>query len=133
MHTLIELFKIKKDHSNWTNTWGTVARYIRYTEILNNIFLLDDIYEDDIDDELEIARLFKSGSDVDYLDEVDNSTEVKTICINKALKSLKTVYIFLIQQENASGYMKLIDKIEKFIKREQINSMQQTTIDKYFK
>jgi hypothetical protein len=29
--------------------------------------------------------------------------------------------------------MKLMDKIEKFIKREQINSMQQTIIDKYFR
>ncbi|CAG8750622.1 11637_t:CDS:1, partial [Rhizophagus irregularis] len=82
----------------------------------------------------EIARLFKSGSDADHPDEVDDSTEVETICINEALKSLKTVHTFLIQQENnASGYMKLMDKIEKFIKREQINLMQQTTINKYFR
>ncbi len=81
----------------------------------------------------EIARLFKSGSDTDHPDEIDDSTEVETICINEALKSLKSIHTFLIQQENASGYIKLTDKLEKFIKREQINSMQQTTIDKYFR
>ena len=72
---------------------------------------------------LEIARLFKSGLDTDHPDEIDDSTEVETICINEALKSLKTIHTFLIQQENASGYIKLTDKLEKFIKREQINSM----------
>ncbi|PKY40390.1 hypothetical protein RhiirA4_453757 [Rhizophagus irregularis] len=124
----------------------TIQNCWNHTEILPNTFPLDDIYKDDIDNELdivylipedqiisEIARLFKSESDADHPDEVDDSTEVETICINEALKSLKTVHTFLIQQENANSYMKLMDKIEKFIKREQINSMQQTIIDKYFR
>lgn len=81
----------------------------------------------------EIARLFKKGSDTDHPDEIDDSTEVKTICISKALQSLKTVHTFLLQQEDTSEYIKLMGKIENFIKRKQVNSMQQTTIDKYFR
>jgi hypothetical protein len=61
------------------------------------------------------------------------STEVEIICINKALQSLKTVNLFLLQQKNAGEQIKLAGKIEKFIKKEQINSMQQTTIDQYFR
>jgi hypothetical protein len=80
----------------------------------------------------EFAKLFRNRV-TDHLDEADNSTEVEIICINKALQSLKTVNLFLLQQENASEQIKLADKIEKFIKKEQINSMQQTTIDQYFR
>ena len=40
--------------------------------------------------------------------------------------------MFLLQQENASEQIKLVGKIEKFIKKKQINLMQQTTIDQYF-
>ncbi|CAI2186995.1 17155_t:CDS:1, partial [Funneliformis geosporum] len=63
----------------------------------------------------------------------DDSAEVEIICINNALQSLKTVNLFLLQQENASEQIKLVGKIEKFIKKEQTNSMQQTTLDQYFR
>uniref|UniRef100_U9T480 DDE-1 domain-containing protein n=1 Tax=Rhizophagus irregularis (strain DAOM 181602 / DAOM 197198 / MUCL 43194) TaxID=747089 RepID=U9T480_RHIID len=124
----------------------TIQNCWNHTEILPNTFPLYDIYEDNIDDELgkviEALNLHNRMQVKEFLtipDEnimivlKDDSTKVETNCINEALKSLKTVYTFLIQQENANGYMKLMDKIEKFIKREQINSMQQTTIDKYFR
>ncbi len=48
---------------------------------------------------------------------MDNSTEVLTININVALKSLKNICTFLFQQKNANEYIKSIVKIEKFIKK----------------
>ena len=45
---------------------------------------------------------------------------------------IRFIRMFLLQQENASEQIKLVGKIEKFIKKEQINLMQQTTIDRYF-
>lgn len=91
----------------------------------------DMIYEipDDIS---EFADMFRNGP-ADHPDEVDDSAEVEIICINKALQSLKTLNLFLLQQENASEQIKLVGKIEKFIKKEQTNSMQQTTLDQYFR
>ncbi|GET66441.1 hypothetical protein GLOIN_2v1479386 [Rhizophagus irregularis DAOM 181602=DAOM 197198] len=59
----------------------TIQNCWNHTEILPNTFPLYDIYEDNIDDELEdqiiseIAKLFKSGLDVDHSDEIDDSTE----------------------------------------------------------
>ena len=40
------------------------------------------------------------------------------------MQSLKTVHMFLFQQENAGKQIRLMDKI-----KEKINSMQQTTIN----
>jgi len=101
----------------------------------------EEVYE--IPEILEIADLFKrrplaSGggylcvSSINHPDEIDDSIEVETICINEASQSLKNIRMFLLQQENASEQIKLVGKIEKFIKKEQINLMQQTTIDQYF-
>ncbi|RGB23354.1 hypothetical protein C1646_774624 [Rhizophagus diaphanus] len=84
------------------------------------------------DDISEFADMFKNGP-TNHPDEIDDSAEIKIICVNKALQGLKIVNSFLLQQENASEQIKLVGKIEKFIKNKQINSMQQTTIDQYFK
>ncbi|CAB5363548.1 unnamed protein product [Rhizophagus irregularis] len=84
------------------------------------------------DDISEFADMFKNGS-TNHPDEIDDSAEIKIICVNKALQGLKIVNLFLLQQENASEQIKLAGKIEKFIKNKQINSMQQTTLDQYFK
>ncbi|CAB5349997.1 unnamed protein product [Rhizophagus irregularis] len=79
----------------------------------------------------EFEDMFKSGT-TDHPDEVDDSSEMEIIHINEALRSLKTVNLFLLQQENAGEQIKLADKIEKFIRKRKFNSMQQTTIDQYF-
>jgi hypothetical protein len=76
----------------------------------------------------ELANLFKDGP-VNHPDEDDDSVEMETICINEALQSLKIVNSFLLQQEDASKYIKFVSKVESFIKRR----MQQSTIDRYFK
>ena len=58
----------------------------------------------------------------------DDSTEMETISINVVLKNLDTIHKFLLQQENANKYIKLIDTIENFVRSKQT----QTTIDQYF-
>lgn len=90
------------------------------------------------DDEIitELVNNFKKKSNeenADYLDdEMDDSIEEEVISFNVALKSMKKVHTFLLQQEYANEHLKLADTIEKFIKKKQINSMQQTTINQYF-
>ena len=86
----------------------------------------------DIPNILEFENMFKNGP-LNHPDKMDDSTEIEIISVSNALQSLKTLNLFLLQQENASEQVKLMGKIEKFIKKEQINSMQQTTIDRYFR
>src|SRR5256714_10667185 len=88
----------------------------------------DIIYE--IPNISEFADMF-NNKHTDHPDEIDDSDEV--ICNNEILRNLRIVNLFLLQQENASKQIKLVDKIEKFIKKEKFNSMQQTTIDQYFR
>ena len=90
----------------------------------------DIIYE--IPDFSEFADMFNNRH-TDHPDEIDDSDKVEIICSNEALQSLKIVNLFLLQQENASEQIKLVDKVEKFIKKEKFNSMQQITIDQYFR
>src|SRR6266498_3699048 len=86
----------------------------------------------DISNILKFENMFKNEL-VDHLDKIDDSIEIEIISVSNALQSLKTLNLFLLQQENASEQVKLMGKIEKFIKKEQINLMQQTTIDQYFR
>ena len=87
----------------------------------------DDIYEILEDDQIiiELVNTFKSNRNgIENLDDMDDSTEVLTVSINVALKSLENICTFLFQQENANEYIKLIDKIEKFIKEKKANTIQ---------
>ncbi|CAB5387168.1 unnamed protein product [Rhizophagus irregularis] len=90
------------------------------------------VYEIPEDNQIitELVEMFKKKSDenTDDLDEMDDSTEVVPVSIKVALKSLKKLHTFLLQQEDTNEYIKLIDTIEKFIKRKQT----QTTIYQYF-
>jgi hypothetical protein len=92
------------------------------------------VYEIPDDNQIisDLAHLFKR-TNTNHPDEIDDSTEAEIIGINEALKCLKTVNLFLLQQENANKHVKLAGVIEKFIKKKQVRSMQQTTIDQYFK
>ncbi len=76
----------------------------------------------DISNILEFENMFKNGL-VDHPDEMDDSTEIEIISVSNALQSLKTLNLFLLQKENASEQVKLMGKIEKFIKKEQINRL----------
>ncbi|CAB5382754.1 unnamed protein product [Rhizophagus irregularis] len=95
----------------------------------------DITYEIFEDDQIitELIDIFKNSyENTEDLDEIDDSDEIVTISTNIALKSLETVNMFLLQQENTEEYIKLIGKIEKFIRKKQVHMMQQTTIDQYF-
>ncbi|PKK75006.1 hypothetical protein RhiirC2_819444 [Rhizophagus irregularis] len=74
-----------------------------------------EISEDEIISEL--ANIFKKNTN--HPDEIDDSTEAEIISINEALKCLKTLNLFLLQQENANEHIKLVGIIEKYIKRKQ--------------
>ena len=97
----------------------------------------EDIVFEILEDEQVIADLvntFKRSNEenTNDLDEMDDSSEVPIININVALKRLKNIHTFLLQQDDANECMKLVNTIEKFIRKKKINMMQQTTIDQYF-
>src|SRR6266540_3263128 len=95
----------------------------------------DDVYEILEDDQIitELVNTFKSNRNgIKNLDNMDDSTEVLTVNINIALKSLENIRTFLFQQEDVNEYIKSIDKIEKFIKKKKNHMMQQITLDQYF-
>ena len=78
------------------------------------------VYEVLDDDKIiiELVDIFKkrSNENIDDLDEIDDSTEMVVINTSVALKSLETVNAFLLQQENANEYVKLVNTIERFIR-----------------
>ena len=52
------------------------------------------VYE--IPEILEIADLFNRRTSINHPDEIDDSIEVETICINEASQSLKNIRMFLL-------------------------------------
>ena len=75
----------------------------------------------------KLIEIFKKKSDenTDNLNEMDYSNKVVTVSSSVALKNLTTVHTFLLQQDNANECIKLVNTIEKFIRRKQT----QTIID----
>ncbi len=96
----------------------------------------EDVIIEILDDDqiiTELVNTFKSNRDgIENLDDIDDSTEVPTVSVNVALKSLENICAFLFQQEDANEHIKSIDKIGKFIKKKKNYMMQQTTLDQYF-
>ncbi|CAG8788892.1 35645_t:CDS:1, partial [Racocetra persica] len=66
----------------------------------------------------ELIEIFKKSDDLDVVDvdEIDNSLEVPMISVDSTLEDLKTAYMYLLQQDNTSEQLKLVDKIKKIIK-----------------
>jgi len=109
-----------------------ISKMLDALNLPNSMLAEEDIvYEIPEGDQLitELVEMFKKSANEspDDLDE-DDSTEMVTIGTNVALKNLKIVNTFLLQQENANECVKLVDTIEKFIRRKQT----QTTIHQYF-
>ncbi|CAB5351849.1 unnamed protein product [Rhizophagus irregularis] len=81
----------------------------------------------------ELVYLFKNTDKKNMdLEEIDNSDEIPVISTSTAIASLETVRMFLLQQENAEEYVKLVGKIEKFFRVKKTNSLRQTDINAYF-
>ncbi|CAB5355904.1 unnamed protein product [Rhizophagus irregularis] len=93
------------------------------------------IYEVPKDDQIieELVYLFKNADKEDIeLEEMDDSNESPVISVNTAINSLETVRMFLLQQDNAEEYIKLVGKIEKIFKVKKTNLMRQTDLNAYF-
>ncbi len=95
----------------------------------------DVVYEVPEDDRIieELVYLFKNADEENVdSEEMDDSREIPVISTNTAVASLETVYTYLLQQDNAEEYVKLVRKIEKFFKVKKTSSMRQTDINTYF-
>ena len=102
------------------------------TEEFLNIPEENVVYEVSKDDQVieELVYLFnKKNMD---LDEIDDSNEIPIISPSAAIASLETVRTFLLQQDNAEEYVKLVGKIEKFFRVKKTSLMRQTDINTYF-
>ncbi|CAG8439796.1 7237_t:CDS:2, partial [Scutellospora calospora] len=67
----------------------------------------------------ELIEIFKESDTIEYLDnvnEIDNRLKVPIVSTDSALEGLETAYIYLLQQDNTSMQLKLVDKIKKAIK-----------------
>lgn len=94
------------------------------------------VYEVPKDDQIieELVYLFgdTDKENVD-LEETDDSNEKPIISTNVAISSLENVHTFLLQQDNAEEYIKLVRKVENFLRFKKTTSMQQANIDAYFR
>ncbi|CAB5381779.1 unnamed protein product [Rhizophagus irregularis] len=93
------------------------------------------VYKVPEDDKIieELVYLFKNTDKENTdLEEIDDSDEIPVISTSTAIASLETVRMFLLQQENAEEYVKLVGKIEKFFRVKKTNSLRQTDINAYF-
>ena len=94
----------------------------------------DVVYDLPDDDQLirEIAETFKEDIDEVNAEEMDDSTEVTIVSASSALKSLENVRLFLLQQEDTSEQIKLVNSLERFVNGRKSSQMKQTTINQYF-
>ena len=94
----------------------------------------DIVYEVPSDDQLmtELVDTFKIAESSNNSEDVDDSTEIAVISASTALQGLETVQAFLLQQENASEYVKMTNILERYIREKKANAMRQTSIDQYF-
>jgi hypothetical protein len=93
------------------------------------------IYEVPKDDHIieELVYLFKNTDEENMdLEEMDDSNESPVISASTAIASLETVRTFLLQQDNAEEYIKLVGKIEKFFRAKKNSLMRQADISSYF-
>ncbi|CAG8812517.1 20068_t:CDS:1, partial [Cetraspora pellucida] len=82
----------------------------------------------------ELVNIFSSegtnkSSKMDNSDKLNNSIELLIISANAALKNLKSIRLFLLQQDEVNEQLKLVNSLEKFISKKKISSMAQTNID----
>jgi hypothetical protein len=95
----------------------------------------DVVYETPKDGQVieELVYLFKNTDNENMdLEEMDDSDEIPIISTGVAIVSLETVRTFLLQQDNAEEYIKLVGKIEKFFRFKRSSLMRQTDINTFF-
>ena len=93
----------------------------------------DTVYDITDDSQLirEITEAFKNVDEAN-VEEMDDSVEIPTVSASSALKSLENVQLFLLQQEDTSKQIRLLNSLERFVNGRRILQMRQTTINQYF-
>ena len=78
-------------------------------------------------------EIYKQQPEIDTNDfeEEDDSVEQVLISTIEASKGLEIVCTFLLQQENSSQQMKLVNSLDRYISLKTINTMRQITIESY--
>jgi transposase len=79
-----------------------------------------------------LVEMYKQQPEV-YIDDFDedDSAEQVLVSSSEALKGLEIVRTFLLQQENSSQQIKLVNSLDRYISLKTINTMRQTTIESY--
>ncbi|CAG8698035.1 880_t:CDS:2 [Dentiscutata erythropus] len=107
----------------------------KLTELIENLHFSDSMQVEEFLSIPEENFVYEVPDD-DYLDEtekIDDSSEIPIVSADLVLESLKTVYMYLLQQNNTSKQLKLVNKVKKVIKEKKVATMKQSQIDQYFK
>ncbi len=97
----------------------------------------DIVYEVPEEDHIisELVDVFKKGSDESLDgdgDEEDDSVEIELVSVSSTSRSLENIRAFLLQQENATEYLRFVNILERFVKKIKIGSLKQTTLEQFF-
>ncbi|CAG8758698.1 14954_t:CDS:1, partial [Cetraspora pellucida] len=89
----------------------------KFLNILNENIIYE-IFDDKVIEEL--VNTFSSegtnkSSKMDNSNKLDNSIELPIISATAALENLKSIRLFLLQQDEVNEQLKLVDSLEKFI------------------
>src|SRR6185295_1080590 len=93
------------------------------------------VYEVPDDDRIVevLVEMYKEQPEVNSDNfEEDDSVEQVLISASEASKNLEIIRAFLLQQENSSEQIKLVNSLNRYINLKKLNTMKQPTIDSYF-
>jgi hypothetical protein len=94
----------------------------------------ESVYEVPDDDNIieALVEMYKQQPEVDTNDfEEDDSVEQILVSASEASKNLEIVRTFLLQQENSSQQIKLVNSLDRYISLKTINTMKQSTMESY--
>ena len=92
------------------------------------------VYEVPDDDNIieALVEMYKQQPEIDTNDfEEDDSVEQVLISTSEASKSLEIVRTFLLQQENSSQQIKMVNSLDRYISLKTIKTMRQSTMESY--
>jgi hypothetical protein len=79
-----------------------------------------------------LVEMYKQQPEIDTNDfEEDDSVEQVLISTSEASKSLEIVRTFLLQQENSSQQIKMVNSLDRYISLKTIKTMRQSTMESY--
>ena len=77
-------------------------------------------------------KCINSNHKIDTNDfEEDDSVEQVLISTSEASKSLEIVHTFLLQKENSSQQIKMVNSLDRYISLKTIKTMRQSTMESY--